>query len=468
MNIFFLQRPLWRAHTIASLGLLMMLSQYTHAQSLTLNDAVKKALDYYPSIQQRKAELNVAGAHIKTVNAHKLPSLLLSDQVDAGTSNSVIGPYFTMGIIPSTSGSISGVEKTDLASVNVAIASMQLGIYQFGYYNAEKKEAEAAFATSDARLRREEYLLAGNVVSLYLDWLKKYRLMLVQEQNLSRANTILTAIRANVRSGLKPGVDSSTALAGSSRARIAYLQALTAYENDRADIAGYTGMDTNAIKPDTAIFSRQRLDEVLQIAPAVTVPATQPLLDVYQREYEQQIASNSTTAKRYMPKLSLQGAAWARGSSIEYTGAYTSLDNGLSYQRYNYLFGLAATYNITDLRHRHNQLEEGRYLTEAKRASMQAEQTNLNALLLKSNNAYSNTVAQLSELPVLLRSATDAYNQQLTLYRAGLSTLVDVTNALFELQKAETDYVLAQSDLLQIQYLRASLSGQQDSFLQHF
>jgi outer membrane protein TolC len=198
------------------------------------------------------------------------------------------------------------------------------------------------------------------------------------------------------------------------------------------------------------------------------VPAGQPQLNVYQLEYQQQMASNKVIAKKYLPKLSLQGAAWARGSSIAPNDAYGPLNDGMGYQRYNYLVGIAATYNITDLRQRHDQLEEGKYRADARKAAVQNEQANLNTLLLQANNMYTNDLLQLRTLPVLLRSATDAYEQQLVLYKAGLNTLVEVTNALFGLQKAETELVLTQSELLQVQYLRACLSDQQGVFLETF
>ena len=453
---------------VISVILLLAITPLANAQNLSLPDAIKKALDNYPLILQKKAELNADAAHIRTVASRKLPSFILSEQIDAGTANSMIGPYFSMGIVPSTSGAVAASENANTASANIATALMQLDVYRFGYHNAERKEAEAAFATSDARLKSQEFILASNITSLYFDWLKKYRLMLVLEQNRVRANTIFTSIRANVLSGLKPGVDSSTAMAESSRAYISYLQALTAYENDRAELAGYTGLDTGSIKPDTSVVSSAKMARILEIAPVTVVPASHPLIEAARRELEQQQVSNTIIAKKYLPNFSVQGATWMRGSSIAYNDMYNSLNDGLAYSRYNYLVGVAATYNLTDLKQRHDQLAEGRYRAEAKKMSLETRQTDLDIALQQATISYTNTLRQLRELPTLLQSANAAYTQQLTLYKAGLNTLVDVTNALYNLQKAETDNILAQSELLQIQYLRASLSDKQDSFFENF
>ena len=54
------------------------------------------------------------------------------------------------------------------------------------------------------------------------------------------------------------------------------------------------------------------------------------------------------------------------------------------------------------------------------------------------------------------------------LYRSGLNTLIEVTNAQYALLQAETNYVNAQDELLQLLYIRAALSGQSASFLQNF
>ena len=244
-----------RLNVCRNLFLILLFAPFTGiCQTLNLYDAVNSAVTNYPLLQQRQAEISAGKAHITTVNGNRLPSFILQDQLNMGTNNGLQGAYFSLGVVPSTSGSSSSVaENTNPNPGNVAISFLQWEFYNFGYYNAQKRSAQAQLAVNEANFSSDKYLLTEQVVSLYLDWLKKYRLLQIQDENVQRARVILTAIRATVLSGLKPGVDSSTASAAYSDAHIAYLQAEDEYNYDKIALATYTGVNTGNAIPDTSI-----------------------------------------------------------------------------------------------------------------------------------------------------------------------------------------------------------------------
>jgi adhesin transport system outer membrane protein len=140
----------------------------------------------------------------------------------------------------------------------------------------------------------------------------------------------------------------------------------------------------------------------------------------------------------------------------------------LPYSRYNYLFGITATYNLFDLKHRHDQQIEGSYMAQAKLGALETQELTLNRMVQQANAAYANTLEKLKQLPVQLYSASQAYGQQLALYRAGLNTLIEVTNAQYALLQAEANNVIARDELMQLLYMRAALAGQSTIFLQNF
>ncbi|HXS35482.1 MAG TPA: TolC family protein [Flavipsychrobacter sp.] len=454
------------------LGLLIFFTLYiplfTQAQTLKLYDAVNKAIANYPLIKQRQSEVAASKAHITTVNGYVLPDLILGDEATTGTANSLEGAYFSLGMIPSVSGSINPIEKNNLGSGNIAISMLQWEFYNFGYYNAQKKQAQAELAATTARLNGDNYLLTEKIISLYLDWVKKYRLVQIENENLQRSGTILNAIRATVTSGLKPGVDSATASAAYADARISYLQALDNYDYDKISLSTYTGSDTS-IQPDTAIITQAFQNKLYQFQPSDSITIDHPLLDIFQKQYQLQLANNKAISKAYLPKFNLLGAAWQRSSSITSSDNYApNVTDAFQNNRYNYLFGLSLTYNIFDLKHQRDELREGRYTANAQQSALQTEQLTLNKMLQQANSSYSITTEKLNELPVQLHSAEQAYGQQIALYKAGLNTLIDVTNALYVLRQTQTNLVVAQDELLQLIYIRAGLSNQLDIFLQNF
>jgi adhesin transport system outer membrane protein len=438
------------------------------AQTLNLYDAVNKAVTNYPQLQQRQAEVSAGRAHINTVNGNRLPSLILEDQALMGSDNPLYGAYFSMGMIPSTPGSFTTLHNGPIAG-NVAIAYLKWEFFTFGYYNAEQRAAKSQLGVSEANLNSDKYLLTENIVSLYLDWLKKYRLLQIQGDNMQRAKVILTAIRATVQSGLKPGVDSSTASAAYADAHISYLQALDNYDYDRITVGRYTGLYTVNMVPDTFIISPVLLQNTNIVNQADSVVPGHPLLEVYQKQYELQLAENKTIDRKYLPRFSLNEASLIRNSGISTAGVYpNSLESGIPYSRSNYLFGLSLSYNLFDLVHRRDELAEGRFMTDAKQSALQTQQVSLNAMLQQANSTYAITLEKLKEIPIQLSSARQAYGQQVALYRSGLNTLIDVTNAQYALLQAETNYVITTDELLQLMYIRAGLGGQLDNFLQNF
>ena len=438
------------------------------AQTLNLYDAVNKTVANYPLLQQRQAEVAAGRAHVTTVNGNRLPSLTLQDQLVAGTDNPVQGAYFSLGMVPSTPGSYTAVNNNPYEG-NLAISFLKWDFYTFGYYNAQQKEAKAQLGVNEANLNSDKYQLTENIVSLYLDWLRKYRLLQIQNENMQRAGVIFTAIRATVLSGLKPGVDSSTASAAYADARISYLQALDNYNYDRIAIGTYTGLNTTDLSPDTSIVDPSVLQTPEDVKLSDSVAPGHPLLDVYRKLYEQQLASNKTISRQFLPRFGFDGATWVRSSDISPAEVYPeSLGEGMSYSRYNYLFGLTLTYDLIDLKHRHDAIAENRFKANATQNALQTQQLNLNTMLQQANSTYAITLQKLKEIPVQLYSAQQAYGQQLALYRAGLNTLIDLTNAQYVLLQTETSYVNMQDELLQLLYIRAGLGGQLDTFLQKF
>jgi outer membrane protein TolC len=63
------------------------------------------------------------------------------------------------------------------------------------------------------------------------------------------------------------------------------------------------------------------------------------------------------------------------------------------------------------------------------------------------------------EAPIQVKAASDAYTQKSVLYKNGLSTIVDVTQALYALNRAETDRDISNNNVWQALLLKAAAAG---------
>jgi len=70
-----------------------------------------------------------------------------------------------------------------------------------------------------------------------------------------------------------------------------------------------------------------------------------------------------------------------------------------------------------------------------------------------------NALSAYAEVPVQVKAASDAYVQKSVLYKNGLTTIVDVTQALYALNRAETDRDIAYNNVWQALLLKAAAAG---------
>jgi outer membrane protein TolC len=381
-------------------------------------------------------------ASVTEVKDRRLPSLNLFEQVDAGTSNNLGAAYFSGGIVPSVSGVSARPENIGTVSTgNIGVAYLQWQATNFGGYKAGIREAYSRLKIDTMDLERERFYLAGIVLQSYLDLIRNYELSLIQLENLRRADTIRLAIRNYVVSGMRPGVDSSLAEAEYSKARLTYLDIYNAYKQSKVQLSLLTALDTAAINPDLGNDSLL-VGSLTSRSYSDSVRPGHPFLDYFHSIYENSQAREALIRKSYLPKLYVLAAGWMKGSSIMPNGTIDKdLGSGLGYSRYNYLFGLGITYDLFDLRRQKDRLNVQRYQTEAALHNYEEQEESLKNAGLQASVNLRTAVEKFNEIPIQLSAAGDAYRQRLTQYNAGLSNIIDLTNALYVLNRAQTDLI---------------------------
>jgi len=413
---------------------------------LSLNKAVRLALQNYPSIRSREALLRSGQAEVAETKDHRLPSLNLYEQIDAGTSNNLGAAYFSEGIVPSISGVSARPENLgNVSSGNIGVAYLQWQVTNFGGFGAEVQEAYSRLKVDSMDLQKERFYIASIVLQSYLDLIRNYELSQVQWNNLQRADTIRMAIRNYVLSGLRPGVDSSLAAAEYSKATLDWLDVYNRFSRSKVQLALLTALDTTAIGPDLGnedLLFRSVND------PMPGAETSHPFLTYFHSIYENDQALERLIRKSYFPKVYFLGAGWMKGSSINADGSFDKdLSSGLGYTRSNYLAGLGVTYDLFNLRREKDRLNVQRYRTESALNNYEEQKRSLDNADLRASVDLRAAIAGLNEIPVQLGAATDAYRQRLTQYNAGLANIIDLTSALNVLNRAQTDLINAKDEV---------------------
>lgn len=435
-----------------------------HAQTrITMSALIEASRQHLPLLKQKQSLLKGAEASVADVRHSFLPQVKMTEQLNIGSNNSIAGSLFTYGITPSSSAGVRGDNVWQPATGNVAVLYGEYELYNFGLNDARLGYAQSLASLQRADLEKDSYQVSLEVARLYLSVLKNQYRLQVDRQNIQRYDTIFTIIHALTASGMTAGADSSIARAELSRTRVNFNQTQGRLDQLREQLSYLTGIAPGELHIDTVPqrFMSQTLFPVFSLD-----TVSNPLLDVYRKRQDIFKQNEQLIRKSYLPKVLLSASTWARGSSIQYNDQFKSLDAGLGYQRFNYLAGITFSYNLLNGIYKKDKLAINRFQSEASGYEFEQQKLLLSSSAKQADNNLQVISANLREMPVQLRSAEAGYQQKLAQYKAGLITLIDLTNATFVLYRSQTDQIETLSDWYLAQLDKAAATGNLNQFIQ--
>lgn len=409
---------------------------------LTLKTLLSKIGNTAPSLITDSAAIGIKQAAAVEARNNWLPNLKLNYQADVGTNNNTAGPYFGFGIIPSNSRGVRDASNTSAVLTNLGIAALDWEVYNFGAYGAQNKVAGSEVQLAQDQFQQSKYQLQTYAIGYYLQLLRLQDYISIQQKNIRRNEEIVRSIRSLAKSGVRPGVDTSITEAELSKARLNNIELDNQLKQVQLRLAQMSGLPADNIIPDTTIQTKLTASVLL---PAISDADTtnHPLINYYKSLLQSSLAQENLVKKQYNPKISLEAAAWGRGSSVDANDRFNSLSSGWGFDRNNYLVGIGISYNLFDIRRRHLKLTTQRAAIDYAQKQLN-EQKSLLALGISQADVELNTArARLKEIPNQLRAADAGYRQKLSLYKNGLTDIIDLNAALNILYRAETDYVQA-------------------------
>lgn len=397
-----------------------------------------------PQLTSDSAAVLIRIAEANEVRSAWLPNLNLNYQSDIGTNNNTAGPYFGFGIIPSDSRGVRSSSNTNASLVNLGIASLDWEVYNFGGYHAQNQFARSRIMVEQSHFGESKYELDVFTVSHYLTLVRLHDLLQIQQLNISRNEQLIHTVVVLAKSGLRAGVDTSIAGAELSKARLVYIELAGQYKQEQQQLSVISGIPSMLIVPDTTLED-QLIEHGSLLASFPGDSLNHPLIAYYQSRYQSSQAAEQLARRSYNPKLSIEASAWGRGSSISANDQFGPLATGWGLDRSNYLIGLSISYNLTNLRRRQLKIRTEKFSTDYAYKQLGEQK----ALLASSSSLASielrTSLSRLYEIPVQLKAARDAYRQKFSLYKNGLSDIIELDVALNVLYRAETDFSQARN-----------------------
>jgi len=441
---------------------------------LTLKDAEQIALANYGTIKAKANQLNASKSYLKETHTEQLPDINVSAQQDYGTINGQNGPlYGYRGFSVASSGPALGQQNWNAAFGALYLTNVSWDFFSFGKVR-ERIKVQNQIVTRDASdLEQEKFQHQIRVASTYLNLLAAQQLAKAQQDNLNRTLDIQKVVVARVKNGLNPGVDSSLANAEVSNARIAFTNAQQTVADQNSLLVQYLGVNPQDFLLDSLFIKK-----------APNTPDPQPTTSFENHPeltYLRNRISVSDETARYLhtfayPTFSFFSTFQGRGSgfspsysaiptSQSYTGSYAT---GVDPTRYNYLVGVGLIWNITQPFRVKYQVESQKYTSLQLHDEYELINQQLRDQEVLAVTRINNALKNYREAPTEVKAASDAYIQKSALYKNGLATIVDYTQALFTLNRAEVDLDITLNNVWQAVLSKAAASGDFSIFLNNF
>ncbi len=459
-------------HLILAFSSVLYVFQADGQKVLTMKDAEQIALSNYASIKAKANQLNASKAFLTETKTEYLPDVNLSAQQVYGTANGQNGPiYGYHGLSVASSGPALPNQNWNASFGSLYLANVNWDFFAFGKSREKVKVQKSIVSLNENDLAQEQFQHQVRVASTYLNLLAAQQLARAEQDNLSRSIDLQKVVVARVKNGLNPGVDSSLANAEVSNARIFLTNAEQTVQDQSNQLAQYMGIPPQNFLLDSASVTKAPGDADRQ---STLNPDDHPLL----RYYRNRIGVSDEQAKYYKtfsyPTFSLFGVYQGRGSGFgsnyltdqnNYTGSYGSAADPT---RYNYLFGIGMIWDITNPFRVHYQVKSQKFTSEQYKNEYDLVDQQLHDQQVLAETRISSALKNYNEVPVEVRAASDAYTQKFTLYKNGMANIVDFTQALYVLNRAEVDKDIASNNVWQALLYKAAATGDFGIFINNF
>ncbi|QNF34244.1 TolC family protein [Adhaeribacter swui] len=440
---------------------------------LSLPEALQTSLANYGTIKAKTNYVLAAEAAVKQSQKEYLPDFSISGQHDYGTINGQNGAFYGFrGLNSSSSGPPMENQNWNAAFGSLYLANVSWDFFSFGKARERIELAKASRSQDEADLTQEQFQHQVRVAAAYLNLQAAQRLTQSQERNLERALALKRVVVARAKNGLNPGVDSSLANAEVSSAKIALTRSRDTEQEQSNQLAQLLGILPQGFRLDSTFITK-----VPVVFAATTNSPTEghPVLTFYRQRVKVSQEREKYFRTLQYPTFSFFSVLQGRGSGFGYdynelnTQAYTkSYREGIVPTRGNYLVGVGLVWNLTSSLRIHQQVQAQEYTTRGLNAEYELANQRLQAQKNLAENKVQNALSNYREAPIQIQAASNAYLQKNVLYSNGLATIVDITQALYTLNRAEIDRDIANTNVWQALLLQAAAAGDLSIFTNEF
>jgi outer membrane protein len=387
---------------------------------VTLNEAIRRALDAQPAMVQARGDQRNAGASKRSAFGSYIPSLSVSASYDHRN---------TPGVSGSTGRAVPAQSYTGTVSTSLELFD---GFRRF----ANLKSASASLDAADAGVVNQRFQTTLDTKQFFYTAIANEALVRVADAQVKRAQQQLQISVQKLRAGSATRSDSLRSTVEYGNARIALLQARAALATAQANLGRQIGVDGQV----RAVF-----DSTLPALPDTvalrTAVSTAPAVEQAEAEARSARAQVWSARSQYWPSVTLSYSNSHQGSKDPVPPIFSPYPEtsqwrvGLTWALFN---GFTREVNNTNA-------SAARDLAEARAADARRE---VAAQLTQQLTTLSTAFEQITIARENMAAATEDLRVQNERYRVGAATILDLLTSQAALTQAEVNVVQTQFNYL--------------------
>jgi outer membrane protein len=406
---------------------------------LSLEEAVDYALQHYPSVRASLEQVRAAQAGVALAKTNYLPRADMMWQVNRATRNNIFGLLLPNPVISPISGPVLSNASNDSVWGSAAGLLFTWEPIDFGRRGATVSAARAgqSLANSEVALTKLDVTVA--VTNAFFTVAAAEQRIITAKANVDRREVFANSVRVLVKNELRPGADASRADAELAVARTQLIQAEQARAIGRAALAILLAIPDDAVSIDPTSI----LGTPPDAGPVASPLAANPVASAENARIDVIKEQEHILDRSYTPRFYFQSTIYGRGSGANTDGTIQTGSSGLGLERSNWAAGLTVTFPVFDIFSIRAQKQIAVANERAERARYEQTLDELGGQLRKAQVSLEAARRVAENTPIELHAARDAEMQASARYKAGLASIVEVSEAQGLLVQAEIDDALA-------------------------
>jgi outer membrane protein TolC len=432
------------------------------AQTVTLPNALERSVQNFEKIKAKEAMVLASRENVIYQKSQYLPDFTLMAQQSYGTINAQNGPMYGFGGLGVASTSMPLQEQNwNAAFGSLYLANINWNLFTFGKIKNQVAIAKADETVAQKDLDQLKFQHQVKVGAAYLNLLAAQRVKFVQDKNLERAEVVATTTESRSNSGLIPEVDFSLAKAEVANAKSAVIKANDLELDYSKALAVMMGEEYRKYELDS-LFTNKTPVLLLEYS---LETSKHPILEWQNSAVQKSVQQEKLQSALGLPTISSFGVIQGRGSGFDWNyvqdnSAFSkSYSDGVGIDRSNYLVGIGISWNLMNIYRQSSKKKEQKFITQSLQKEYEYMNQELVAQQKLADDKLKNAFENFEETKTQVNAATEAYQQHTALYNNGLTTIVDLTQSFYTLNRAEIDYEIAQNNIWQALWIKAAAKG---------